>query len=191
LLDPQQESLGKELMAFRSIIYMSVLALVGCAVEGTRGGPATHTLTGNQQLPQNDIETFLSSADWARLRSLEYARYAIMSADIRPDGSVIVGKVIASYPDASWNEIARSFAQDVILRAAGGTGSMLPMKAEIYVVLFKPESRGNLVLIFGQESDGREIVQSGGGGMTFVGQHIGTSNMDVSHRPKYIRTFFY
>ena len=109
-----------------------------------------HTLAGSSGLPQRDIETFFSPAHWQKLRKLEYESYVAMQAEIRPDGSVILGKITESLPDASWNDRAYELGQHVTLRAAN-VGSHINQKAEIYVVFFKRGPDGHLVLVFGRQ----------------------------------------
>jgi hypothetical protein len=177
-------------MNCKFVLCISMFALFGCASVETHVTQATHSLAGNRRLPQNDIKAFIPPADWAKLCDLEYDRYVVMAADIREDGSVIVGKVTESYPDASWNQIARSFGKQVILRATRDGASMLPMRAEIYVVFFKPQSARNFGLIFGQEIDAQDM-QPKGGRMIFNGTQLGPPDMEISHRPKYMQTFTY
>ena len=60
----------------------------------------------NARMPLSDMEAFIAPEEWHRLRDLEYVRYAMMTATIKSDGSVNVGDVTESYPDASWNQLA-------------------------------------------------------------------------------------
>lgn len=154
----------------RFLIYLSAIALAGCASETSRISGVPHSIATNPRMPGNDIEAFITPADWLGLRDLEYVRYVIMTASIKADGSVDVREVTESYPDSSWNQLAQSFGKEVILRAKA-TDSMLTKRGEIYVVFFKPGMRGNLVLIFGRQID--------------------ESPFPVGHRPKYLRTFVY
>ena len=169
---------------------MAALSLFGCVSKQTPVVQITRTLGTDSRLPQHEIQEFLSQSDWRGLRDLEYERYVVMGADIRPDGSVSIGKVKESYPDGSWNQIARSFGEEVVLRVTGSTDSMLRMRGEICVVFFKPEPRGKLVLVFGQQIDARDIQPREGSTM-FRGQQLSMTPLEISHRPKYIRTFIY
>jgi hypothetical protein len=176
-------------MKDRFMICLAAFALFGCASERTLTAKETHSLAGNRRMPLSDMETFIAPAEWHILRDLEYERYVVMAADIQPNGSVKIGEVIESYPDASWNQIAHSFGQEVILRP-NSTDSMLNKHGEIYVVFFKPGFGGNRVLIFGRQID-EPAFAFDGGRMMFRGQQIGKPDIELSHRPKYVHLLNY
>ncbi len=176
-------------MSCRFLVSLSALALAACVSKTSHVTGVPHSIATNPRMPLGDMEAFIAPEEWHRLRDLEYVRYAMMSATIKADGSVIVGKVTESSPDASWNQLAQSFGKEVILRV-NATTSMLNKRGEIYVVFFKSEIRGNLVLIFGRQID-EPPFPFDGGRTVFRGRQIGTPNIETSHRPKYVRTFVY
>lgn len=90
---------------------------------------------------------------WQKLCEIEYVGYQIMEAQVRADGSIILGRAIESYPDARWDLMARALGQQVRLHP-DDAGTHLDAKAEIYVVFFPSGWDGNLALIFGQQSGG-------------------------------------
>lgn len=173
----------------RFLILLAALALAGCASEIVHVDGARHSIATNSRMPLSDMEAFIAPEEWHRLRDLEYVRFAVMTAAIQTDGSVKVGAVTESYPDDSWNQLAQSFGREVVLRT-NATGSMLNKRGEIYVVFFKSEIRGNLVLVFGRQVDEPPFAFDGGRTM-FRGRQIGTPSIETSHRPKYLRTFVY
>ena len=152
---------------FILVIGISTCAFAGCTSERRQTVVETHTLAGTPHLPLGDMETLFSPGKWARLRDLEYERYVTIEAEIQSDGTVKLGRVIESFPDASWIGSARNFGQKVELRA-DGLGSHLNPRAEIVVVLFKPVLEGNLVLVFGRQ------VEEPAVGMTKRAMYINT-----------------
>lgn len=75
-----------------------------------------------------------------------------MDAQIHPDGSLHIGNVRDSYPDASWHNLARLFSEEIVLSVAA-VGSHIEPEAEVYVVFFKPSLDGSLALIFAKQKD--------------------------------------
>ena len=145
---------GSRAVLVAAVLLLPVaLAILGCAAPGPTAAPTAHTLTGNPLLPAGDMAKFFTPDKWTRLREIEYAGYVIIEAQIRPDGSVVLGREIESYPDASWNVMARTLGQQVRLHA-NTVGSHLDGKAQIYVVFFPRGWDGNMALIFGQQVGG-------------------------------------
>ena len=124
----------------------------GCTAPLARVPGSRLTLADNPSLPGAQIARLLPPGQWRRLRELDYLAYVIMDAGIRPDGSVQLGRITARFPDAAWDALATSFAQDVVLRASS-LGSRLEPRAEISVIFYKPVLDGRMVLIFGRQLD--------------------------------------
>jgi hypothetical protein len=140
-------------MTVRMLFCLASLLLCGCTSNVGPGVPAVPTLAGDRRLPAGDIERFFSPTQWQKLRDLGYDGFVIMDAQVRADGSLRVGKVRDSYPDASWHTLARQFGEEARLRAAS-VGSHIDPPAEVFVVFFKRAFDGNLALIFArQKSD--------------------------------------
>jgi hypothetical protein len=130
-----------------------VFSLFGCSSTERTAARREPTLAGNPRFPQRDMEKFFTATKWLKIRDMEYAGYVVLEAHIRSDGSVMLGREIESYPDASWNQLARALGQKVRLNPTT-TGTYLEPKAEIFVVFFSRSLDGSLALVFGQQSDG-------------------------------------
>ena len=128
----------------------ATVALLGCATPQRPVAPGAHTLSGNPRFPAGDMAKFFPPDRWRKLQALEYEGYVIMKAQIKPDGTVTLGREIESYPDTSRSQLARALGQQARLHAATG-GSYLDAKAEIYVVFFPRGWDGNVALVFGQQ----------------------------------------
>jgi len=134
-----------------ALLGIGLLALGGCTHQPPPLPPHQHTLAADARFPRGEMARFFSPEKWSRLREIEYAGYVIMEAQIRPDGSVVLGRETESYPDASWNLLARALGQQARLLPAMGASHLDP-KAEIYVVFFPSGWDGNLALIFGRQA---------------------------------------
>ena len=130
-----------------------LLSISGCAAPERTATQSGRTLAGNPRFPQGAMEKFFTPAKWSKIRDLEYAGYVVLEAQIRSDSSVVLGREIESYPDASWDQLARTLGQQARLHPTT-TGTHLEPKAEIFVVFFSRSLDGSLALVFGQQSDG-------------------------------------
>ena len=148
-------------------LTMAALLLGGCASAVAPPPRSTPTLAGTASLPSGEIEALYSPAKWAHLRDLEYEGYAVMEAEIQADGTVLIGRPIAVYPDAAWLAKAKDYGRRVVLRSTN-LGSHLGKRAEITVVFFRPVLEGRLVLVFGQEMEPPRV------GMTQPGKYLQT-----------------
>src|SRR4051812_6250648 len=92
------------------------LSVGGCTSKEVQVAQPVPPLSKNRHLPVEEIESFIAAEKWREICDLEICRYVVLNATIREDGAVRIGSVSESYPDASWNEIARSFGQDVSLQ---------------------------------------------------------------------------
>ena len=135
--------------------HVAVAALaflfVGCVSTAPQQNGMMHTLGARRDLPTQDIEKLFGPSEWSKLRDLEYEAVVVMTADVRADGSLRLGRVRESFPDASWQALAKSFASDAELRAAS-VGSHIDPKAEVVVIFFKRALDGNLALIFARQA---------------------------------------
>jgi hypothetical protein len=123
--------------------------VLGCTSPARPAASSAHTLTGNPRFPATDMARFFTPDKWQKLQEITYAGYVIMQAQIKADGTVILGREIEAYPDSSWSALARALGQQARLHAA--TGGYLDAKAQIYVVFFPSGWDGNVALIFGQQ----------------------------------------
>jgi len=128
------------------------LLLASCASGVPRQSVEAHTLETIRGLPTQDIEKLFSASEWQKLRRLEYEAFVLMDAEIRADGSLRLQRVRESFPDDSWQPLAKSFAAEAKLRAAT-VGSHLAPGAQVVVVFFKPALDGNLALIFARQKE--------------------------------------
>ncbi len=135
-----------------ALLAALLFAFSGCVSPERTAAQDKPTLAGNPRLPQGDMEKFFTAAKWLKIRDMEYAGYVILEAQIRSDGSVVLGRETESYPDTSRNLPARALGQQARLHAAT-TGTHLEPKAEIFVVFFSPSVDGRLALVFGRQSD--------------------------------------
>lgn len=134
------------------------LSVLGCSSAGPAATSSVHTLAGNPRFPTDDMARFFTAEKWQKLREMEYTGYVVMDARILSDGSVALGREIASYPDASWSLLAHALGQRARLHPTT-VGTHVDPKAEIYVIFFSRSLDGNLALIFGQQSAGPNLDQ--------------------------------
>ncbi len=173
-------------------ILAVLLAVLGssCAVRPEKATATINTIAGNPRFPSGEIEAFIPAADWQDIRHRKILRYAIFEADIKTDGSVTVGKVLEARPDSTWNEIARTFGKNVVLRTRNDFGTMVNARGEIYCIFFKPAgtSGNNYVVIYGQANP--HEVKPPGGPLVFIGRVIAEPE-GGSTRPKYFEMKLY
>jgi hypothetical protein len=135
-----------------ALLAALLFSISGCVSPDRIALPAKPTLAGNPRFPQGDMEKLFTAAKWLKIRDMEYAGYVILEAQIRSDGSVVLGRETETYPDASRNLLARALGQQARLKP-NTTGTHLEPKAEIFVVFFSPSVDGRLALVFGRQSD--------------------------------------
>jgi hypothetical protein len=141
-------------MSARIFVFLAVMLLGGCVSSPPAPVVTTRTLEGDPRLPAQDIADLCSPKEWNLLRMEEYRAFVILNGQIRPDGSVDLGKTTASYPDAdpSWNRLARAYAKHVVLNVSTLGSNILPA-GEIFVIFFAPSLDGNKVMIYARQKD--------------------------------------
>jgi hypothetical protein len=136
------------------VLLAALLCLIsGCVSPGLTAVPGKPTLVGNPRFPQGEMEKLFTAAKWLKIRDMEYAAYVVLDAQVGSDGTVTLGRETESFPESSWDLLARALGQQARLHAAT-TGTHLEPQAEIFVVFFSPSVDGRLALVFGRQSDG-------------------------------------
>jgi hypothetical protein len=159
--------------------------LCGCSSADSAANGSVYSLASARMLPGAEIKEYVSEDLWQQIGNLEIDRCVGMHAEVRTDGSVIVGGVFTAFPSHDWDEIARGFGRKVQINATAQLGTWLRPRAEIYVIFFKPVGNQRPVVTYGYQTD---ADPPRGEGNTMTGRHLNNASAaEWVRRPQYFR----
>jgi len=118
-----------------------------------------HTLSGNPNIPDDEIRWFYGDEAWHMIESTPYQGYAIIQGRVNNRSLFCPHKVTECYPDESRNEIAMKLAGNVKLPYST-VGTRISPSADVYVVFYEENSEKRTALVFGERRKEAYVSES-------------------------------
>jgi hypothetical protein len=112
--------------------------LCGCASTALthKASGEADTLEYNRRIPASLIEDYYGVDKWDEVKKEKYDAYVILEGSAMSDHSVVLRRIVESYPDDSHNQLAVEFCKGV-KTASSSVSSRISPSVNMYVIFMR------------------------------------------------------